>query len=80
MQSKKISLREYILAMEKVHEYERQLETRAGAGTIIAKCEKCSLMYAYTITDRTKPINAGGTSDYYGECPYCGERTEILRV
>lgn len=80
MGSKKIGLRDYILAMEKVREYERQLESRAGAGTIIAKCEKCSLMYTYTITEQTEPVNAGGTSIYYGECPYCGERTEILRV
>lgn len=80
MSHPKIGLRDYILAMERVREYERQLESRAGAGTIIAKCENCSLMYAYTITDRTKPVNAGGTSIYYGECPYCGERTEILRV
>lgn len=81
MQSKKISLREYILAMEKVREYEDQLECPEGPGGIIAaRCDVCGLKFPFTITNVTEPVNAGGTSIYYGECPYCGERTEILRV
>ena len=79
MQSKKISLREYILAMEKVRQYEDQLECQEGPGGIIARCDVCGLKFPFTITNVTERINNGGTDLYFGECPYCGKRTELMR-
>lgn len=75
-----VRLRDYILAMEIARQYEDQLKQSKTSDQIMARCHSCNLMFVYKISKETEQGNQGGTSVFYGDCPYCGERTEVLRV
>lgn len=75
----KITLKDYILAMETVNQYEKHIKKPDDKGGCIPRCGKCHLKFPYIVTDHTKQVNAGGTSVYYADCPYCGKETEVFR-
>jgi hypothetical protein len=72
-----VSLIDYMRAMDIVQSYEKSLTPSEGES--VCTCEKCRLKFIFEIGTHKRESFHSGTYYYYGDCPYCGKETLLMK-
>lgn len=72
-----VSLIDYMRAMDIVRNYEESLIP--SEGELTCTCENCRLKFIYERGVYKNESFRSGTYNYYGDCPYCGKETLLMK-